>query len=282
MSTTPPGWYPDGQGGQRWWDGNQWTEHTQPGQGGGAPEAPQAPSAPGGDMPTQIAPNRASEYQAPQQPQQQAAPYGAPAGGGYGQPAGQQPYGQQGFGQQPFGQGYAGQSGGGGKGKLFAIIGGAIGALVLVAVALVVLFSVIGGGSPEDVASDYLDASVDGDFEEACNLSSKSHQDSLFEGTEANDCGEIEDAIAKSFEGDGGIPGYDNFEDFLDDIDYEYEIGDVSEKEKTATVDYTYTVEYTGDEEGIAEFVDKEDEPATIELVKEDGDWKVDSDSGDL
>ena len=28
--STPPGWYPDGQGGQRWWDGTQWTEHTQP------------------------------------------------------------------------------------------------------------------------------------------------------------------------------------------------------------------------------------------------------------
>ena len=28
--STPPGWYPDGQGGQRWWDGNQWTEHTLP------------------------------------------------------------------------------------------------------------------------------------------------------------------------------------------------------------------------------------------------------------
>lgn len=27
---TPPGWYPDGQGVTRYWDGTQWTEHTQP------------------------------------------------------------------------------------------------------------------------------------------------------------------------------------------------------------------------------------------------------------
>ncbi|WP_256788897.1 phospholipid scramblase-related protein [Frankia sp. AvcI1] len=37
--TIPPGWYadPSGQHGSRWWDGSQWTEHTQPppGQGGG-------------------------------------------------------------------------------------------------------------------------------------------------------------------------------------------------------------------------------------------------------
>ena len=29
----PAGWYPDAQGVTRWWDGNQWTEHTQAGGG---------------------------------------------------------------------------------------------------------------------------------------------------------------------------------------------------------------------------------------------------------
>ena len=27
MTTTPPGWYDDGHGAMRWWDGSQWTEH---------------------------------------------------------------------------------------------------------------------------------------------------------------------------------------------------------------------------------------------------------------
>jgi hypothetical protein len=27
MTTTPPGWYDDGHGGMRWWDGANWTEH---------------------------------------------------------------------------------------------------------------------------------------------------------------------------------------------------------------------------------------------------------------
>lgn len=30
QGTTPPGWYDDGQGSQRWWDGTGWTDHTRP------------------------------------------------------------------------------------------------------------------------------------------------------------------------------------------------------------------------------------------------------------
>ncbi|MBB2976646.1 hypothetical protein FHX49_002225 [Microbacterium endophyticum] len=29
MTTTPPGWYDDGNGSARWWDGSQWTQQTQ-------------------------------------------------------------------------------------------------------------------------------------------------------------------------------------------------------------------------------------------------------------
>jgi hypothetical protein len=36
MSTTPAGWYPQPDGTQRYWDGEKWTEHTAPGQGGAA------------------------------------------------------------------------------------------------------------------------------------------------------------------------------------------------------------------------------------------------------
>lgn len=62
-SSTPPGWYEDGHGALRWWDGAQWTEHTHvpveatletPAEA--APEtpaeaAPEIPVAPGGFAP---------------------------------------------------------------------------------------------------------------------------------------------------------------------------------------------------------------------------------------
>ncbi|KAA1427656.1 DUF2510 domain-containing protein [Nocardioides antri] len=279
--STPPGWYPDGQGGQRWWDGNQWTEHTQPPQGGApaAPAAPAAPSSPpsgtpGADLPTQVAPNRASGYPQsgqsgqsgqPQQPQQGG--YGAPAGG-YGQPTGQQQYGG-------FPSGGSGSSGGG-KGKLIAIIGGAIGALLLVVILLVVLFSVIGGGSPEDVANDYLEASVDGDFGRACELVTKDDQEQAFEDLDIDECGDVEDAVKDS-------PEYDEeeFEEYLDDFETEYEIGDVKEEDDTAEVEFTSTTEYTGDDESVEDYFEGGEQDGTIYLVKEDGDWKVDAEKSD-
>jgi hypothetical protein len=47
----PAGWYPDGSGRRRWWDGVQWTEHFEPPP---APPAP-APPAPPATAPAQTA-----------------------------------------------------------------------------------------------------------------------------------------------------------------------------------------------------------------------------------
>lgn len=42
---TPPGWYDDGHGSWRWWDGERWTEHTAPKGQAPATPAPQTAAA---------------------------------------------------------------------------------------------------------------------------------------------------------------------------------------------------------------------------------------------
>lgn len=59
--TTPPGWYDDGSGSQRWWDGLRWTEHVQS-VGPAAPLGHAVPPAPLGHAapPVQVVAESAS------------------------------------------------------------------------------------------------------------------------------------------------------------------------------------------------------------------------------
>src|SRR3954447_7286553 len=50
VQQTPPGYYDDGHGSQRWWDGTQWTEQVKPGE-----KAPKVPARhPQADSPDTI------------------------------------------------------------------------------------------------------------------------------------------------------------------------------------------------------------------------------------
>ena len=313
--STPAGWYPDGQGSQRWWDGTRWTEHTMP-----LPDAtPPAPAAPASPDPnaTVVAPPRDSSAGTPPQggptgprpqgPPPQTPPTQAPgqsagqgAGqGGWQQSPQQQPdyaqqgypqggYGQQGYPQQGYQQGYPGQqswgaqqggSGGGkgkGKGKLLALIGGGVALLVVLAL---VLFFVLGGGSgAKGTAEDYLNAQVDGDQEKVCELSTKDSMKDTFElyEVEGEDCGDLAKKIEEN----------DDFKEFLDvlkDVDADFDIKDAKEDGDKATVSYSVTLEYTGDdEEKFKEILGEDDTKTTqkgkLTLVKEDGDWRVSED----
>lgn len=302
--STPPGWYPDGQGGQRWWDGTQWTEHTQPAQGAApqapqAPQTPQSPQPPAGDQ-TVVAPNRAADqggapqgYGQPAQGQSYGQPsgqqaYGAPGQQGFGAP-GQQAYGQPSYGQPNYGSG-SGGSGGGNKKKLFLILGGGFAALLFVIILLVVLVKVVGGGGPESVAKDYLEAQnfVDPDFQAQCDLLTDDAQDDLLEGASADDCDEYAEDQQSEFDDqlDDDLSEDSSceltFDDVRGDFDYEVEIRDVDEKgDDEAIVDYKITSKFTGDTDAAEDCgEDDADEESSykdeLKLVKEDGDWKVD------
>ena len=287
--TTPPGWYPDGQGGQRWWDGHQWTEHTQPGDAGGqrpTPGTPQAPPA-GADAPTQVAPNRAADYPPAQQPQQPygaqpgqpAQPYGAqpgqpaqqPYGAQPGQPA-QQPYGAQpGYGAPQYG---APAKSGGKKGLLIGVIVAVV--LVLLVCGIGGFFILKGGNDPKSAADDYLGAVKDGDVKKVCELESKDYQKSDLDSLGASSCSEAEDKLNEQLSAAGLDTTY---KDIFDDLDISYSIGDVSENGDKATVHYTFESKYTGDNTDLGQSFEHAKSDETLSMVKEDGDWKVDSDS---
>jgi hypothetical protein len=67
QGSTPPGWYDDGTGTRRWWDGSGWTDHTQAGAG-----------APADGGPTHVRGAQPSWQPQPQQPQQPAYAQGYP------------------------------------------------------------------------------------------------------------------------------------------------------------------------------------------------------------
>lgn len=310
QGNVPAGWYDDGQGAQRWWDGSQWTDHTQPAPSAAPPatpaaappaepgptpaegvelgkpaETPPASPSPSSDV-TMIAPAGApypqpgqTPYTPPQGQQPAQPPYQQPGQ----QPGQQQPYGQQagGYPPQP-GQAPSwqtpyptGGSGGGGKGKLFAIIGGGA---ALVLIVLVVLFVVVlGGGGPKGVAEDYINAQTEFDIEKVCNLSSERLQKESFFG-DAKNCKDTAKASEEFIT--------DEIRGYLDDAEFDVEIGDVTEDGDTAEVKYTLKSEYKGDDvDGFKAAFDTEDltetNKGTLKMVKEDGEWKVDEDNED-
>lgn len=270
--TTPPGWYPDGQGGQRWWDGTQWTEHTMP----AAPAEP-TPTPMPHDAPTVFPGAPGTGY-----PQQQQPGYGQAAPGGYPQPGGypaQGGYPQPGGygGAQPAWQNQLPTNSGGGKGKLYAGIGG--GALLLVVLLILLFTVVIGGGGPKDVAKDYIGAQIDQDYGRLCELVTKDDQQSFFDNFDnAKDCGEVQASYEKQVD---DSQEFQDYQDYLGDVAVDVEFGDVTERGDKATVAYTVKSEYTGgDEAGFKEAFGtdslSESDDGSVELVKEDGDWRVD------
>ncbi|MEP9382156.1 DUF2510 domain-containing protein [Nocardioides cheoyonin] len=295
MTQTPAGWYPDGQGQERYWDGSAWTEQTR------APEAP-APEAPapdpdrtvvrgssdaqraaqgygpGGQPPAGPPPGQQPAYG--QQPGQPA--YGPPAGSQWGAPTGQ-PAGAPGQPGQPA-WGTPGPTKKPLNKGLIAAIGG--GAVVVIAVIVVLVLTLGGGGGgssddPKSVAQGYVDAVSDFDFDKACDYLSADAKKSMLSAADADDCSGVKDGLAKSF--DDQADGVMTFDEFIKDIDISVSLGEVKKSGDTATVDYKATMKYTGDNSALKSAFDSEDSSTSdeIDLVKEDGDWKVDQ-AGDI
>jgi len=153
-----------------------------------------------------------------------------------------------------------GQGRKGGKGKVIAAVLALV--VALAAIAAVWFFFLRGGGGPEEVADDYLNAAADSDFETLCDLTAADDQEALLESADgAGDCAEASD-WADDQEEELRQQAEDSGVEVPEDPDISFEIGDVTEDGDDATVEYSVTVDgETSDDE--------------LELVREDGDWRV-------
>lgn len=168
------GWYDDGSGTIRWWDGRQWTEHT------GGPGAGTPPKGAEDGVDTQVLPSEGTTALPQQDPY--AAPGSAPggpgsapqgSGQGYGQggyPGAGAGYGQGGYGAPAYGAAPGGPGGpggwdpgapagggGSGKGKLYALVGGAVALVLLIGLVLTLVF--VNGDDDSDQTADEDDTS---------------------------------------------------------------------------------------------------------------------------
>ncbi|GAA4819180.1 DUF2510 domain-containing protein [Nocardioides caeni] len=251
--STPPGWYPDGQGGQRWWDGSQWTSHTQPAQppqqpapqpygGGGGFAGPGGPGGPGGGF-----------------------------GGGYGTPPKKKRTGLI-------------------IGIVVAVVVLLVGGGV--ALALLLGGDGDGGSkdkdaadgprSPVEVAEAYLNANFEGDYGTICELAEESERSEELEDADADDCDEYQDNIQEDVDerNDDYIEEYDeSYDDILDDIDYSVTVEDAVEDGDSATVDWQETYEYSGDNDTFLEEAFDGDttyeSDGTMLLCRADDEWFV-------
>lgn len=278
--SVPPGWYPDGQGGQRWWDGTRWTEHTQPAapqQAPPAPPAPSAPSAPGSDLPTVVAPPAGQQPGQPPQPT-----YGQ--GPGYGQqppfgaPPGQPPYGIPGV--PPPTRGH--------NKRVLIIVGAVVGVLVVIGAIAGVLIAVLGGNGPDDVAKDYVNAYLDDNYTKACELQAKAHQKDTLDQAGVSDCkayGKKEAADLASNKADYQSEFGESYDSLQGDMHYSVAATSTKIDGNTATVKLDLSESYSGsNQKYVDEVLDgqkSKTEHLTVTLVKESGDWKVSDESSD-
>jgi len=295
----PAGWYPQGPGIERWWDGTAWTEHTRTAPARPEPPAPAPAAHPAAHQPDKGAggfvgfsaagPQTGPPSQAPGQAAQQkpaspiyvrpATSIGLPPVGG---PAGQAPPG--GFGRAPGTPGAAPAPGPGGFGpppkqKSSHLLGFAIGGgLAVVAIIALVLVLVLRGGGPEEpavagdaVVEDYVDSIADLDFESMCDQLSTEQQQEFLDDADSGDCQEAADTLEESIE----EVTYDEVDEVREELSVDLDVEDYTPAEDftTATVTVEGSVEYS--------YYDPVDVDTEVELVNVEGAWQI-SDYGDL
>lgn len=278
MSTTPPGWYDDGHGALRWWDGAAWTEHV------AQPDPEPEPVAADNDevLPPELAaeldPAAASSVGVP-------APGEVPGYAAYGA-GGQQPYpGAEGA--YPAGAFTSATAPKKSRAWIIWLVAGLVLLGIVIAAAVLIPLLILGastggGGQPQQPSSSTFDVddsvvlSTDDDFAVVDTVA-------LYDRAWQNaDCDDYLASTTADFRESGGYTDCAEFEadaaataESLDD--YAVLVTTVSFDSDTALVITTETYSSMYDEQGrlTDERIDYEDYLYYL-LVSVDGEWLID------
>ncbi|WP_426321266.1 DUF2510 domain-containing protein [Microbacterium sp. E-13] len=235
MTTTPPGWYDDGHGALRWWDGTQWTEHV------AEPDEHASPAPTEAEI---VASELGFGEAAPVAPAAAHTPYGAPQPGATGQPAYAQPYSSPAEGYEP--GSHPGAPAGGGfaaatdprKSRLWIVwvVLGVVLLGIVIAAAVVIPLLFLSASSASSAAHS--------DDERAAVATVGLYDEAWQEG----DCDKLVAATTESFRADQGMDDCAAFQDeaagFNASVhDYEVDVTDVETvgDQITVTTNETFT-----------------------------------------
>lgn len=208
MSTTPPGWYDDGNGALRWWDGAQWTEHVH------TPEA--APVT----EPAPVTAQAPDATAAPQAPTAPAAPQAGYPGAAY--PGGAYPgVGQYPAAQDPATAGYPPQTPAPAPKSKLWIVWVVLGGVVLLIIVLLAIFIPLIIGLASSIGTPSV---TGGDDDQRAAISAVEQYDDAYDN---GDCVEFEQATTPAYREDFGYSDCASFEEqaqYFDEATDDYEM----------------------------------------------------------
>ena len=120
--------------------------------------------------------------------------------------------------------------------------------IAVIALCATFLLAACGGGTPESVAKSYVDAALSFDFEKAAKYSSKEHAADIMRGMEDYSKEDLKKEVEEARKEFKGIT---------------YKVTGVELDEDEATVEFEFAK-------------DDKTKDGRLELIKEDGKWKVD------